>query len=169
MDYIYNGEVQLYQEKLDNFLSIAQRLKLEGLIGNNDEDSQQPDYFKSEQISGKDEYIADDTHHEKYEPISNNPHHNSKPRQRHVEAVDKVLVPISSEDVSEVENAIEQHLEKVDGTWKCKLCGKTAIKKQHMQNHIETHLEGLSFPCDLCGKTLRSRNALFIHNTRYHK
>ena len=34
------------------------------------------------------------------------PHHNSKPRQRPAEAVDKVIVPISSEDVSEVENAV---------------------------------------------------------------
>ena len=33
MDYIYNGEVQIYQEDLDRFLTVAQRLKLEGLIG----------------------------------------------------------------------------------------------------------------------------------------
>ena len=33
MDYIYNGEVQIFQENLDRFLSVAQRLKLEGLIG----------------------------------------------------------------------------------------------------------------------------------------
>ena len=170
MDYIYNGEVQLYQEKLDNFLSIAQRLKLEGLIGNNDEDSQQPDNFKSEQISGnKDEDIAEATHYDTL--IPKKPYHNSKPRQSsQVEAVDKVIVPISSEDVSEVENAVNQHLEKDEaGMWKCKLCGKTANTRQHLRNHIETHLEGLSFPCDICGKTFRSRNALFIHNTRYHK
>ena len=37
VDYIYNGEVKIYQENLDRFLSIAQRLKLEGLIGNNDD------------------------------------------------------------------------------------------------------------------------------------
>ena len=36
MDYIYNGEVQIFQEYLDRFLSIAQRLKLEGLIENED-------------------------------------------------------------------------------------------------------------------------------------
>ena len=34
---------------------------------------------------------------------------------------------------------------------------------------IETHFEGLSFPCQVCGKTFRSRNALQIHNTRFHK
>ena len=35
MDYIYHGEVQIYQENLDRFLSIAQRFRLDGLMGNN--------------------------------------------------------------------------------------------------------------------------------------
>ena len=32
LDYIYNGELQIYQEDLDQFLQIAQRFQLEGLI-----------------------------------------------------------------------------------------------------------------------------------------
>ena len=32
LDYIYHGEVQIYQEQLDRFLEVAQKLKLEGLI-----------------------------------------------------------------------------------------------------------------------------------------
>ena len=32
LDYIYHGEVNIYQEDLDHFLSIAQKLKLEGLL-----------------------------------------------------------------------------------------------------------------------------------------
>ena len=69
------------------------------------------------------------------------PHHNSKPRQRPAEAVDKVIVPISSEDVSEVENAVNQHLEKDEaGMWKCKLCGKTA-------NYSEIHQKGKKLVC----------------------
>ena len=41
MDYMYNGEVQIYKEDLDRFLTVAQRLKLEGLIGSDakEEDS----------------------------------------------------------------------------------------------------------------------------------
>ena len=34
LDYMYNGEVQIYQEELDNFLSVAQTLKVKGLINN---------------------------------------------------------------------------------------------------------------------------------------
>ena len=41
MDYIYHGEVQIYQENLDRFLSIAQRFRLDGLMGNDDDNSKQ--------------------------------------------------------------------------------------------------------------------------------
>ena len=33
LDYIYYGEIQIHQHDLDRFLGIAERLKLEGLIG----------------------------------------------------------------------------------------------------------------------------------------
>merc|ERR1712098_386830 len=32
IDYIYHGEVQIYQEDLDRFLHVAKRLKLDGLL-----------------------------------------------------------------------------------------------------------------------------------------
>ena len=40
LDYIYHGEIQIYQHELDRFLGISERLKLEGLIGR-----EQPDYI----------------------------------------------------------------------------------------------------------------------------
>ena len=88
--------------------------------------------------------------------------------------VDKVMVShsSSSEDFTEVDSTVTQYIEKcADGGNKCTLCGKVEKRYlSHLKNHIETHLEGLSFPCQLCGKTFRSRNALSIHKTRYpHK
>ena len=38
LDYIYNGEIQIYQDDLDRFLTIANRFQLEGLIGGNEEE-----------------------------------------------------------------------------------------------------------------------------------
>ena len=32
MDYIYNGELKIYQDDIDRFLNVGQRLGLEGLI-----------------------------------------------------------------------------------------------------------------------------------------
>ena len=41
LDYIYEGEVQLYQEDLDKFLDVAQKLKINGLLGDRIEDNKQ--------------------------------------------------------------------------------------------------------------------------------
>merc|ERR1712133_336480 len=35
LDYIYKGEVNIFQEQLDSFLESAQKLEIEGLLGNN--------------------------------------------------------------------------------------------------------------------------------------
>ena len=39
LDYIYDGEVQLFQHDLDKFLDIAEKLKIKGLSGNQDENN----------------------------------------------------------------------------------------------------------------------------------
>ena len=51
----------------------------------------------------------------------------------------------------------------------CKVCGKEGLVS-HIRNHIEAnHLEGISIPCDHCGKAHSSRNALSLHKGRFHK
>jgi len=51
LDYIYNGELQLYPENLDRFLQIAQKLKLKGLLSSDekDEDIDIPTQYETEQ------------------------------------------------------------------------------------------------------------------------
>ena len=163
MDYIYNGEVQIFQENLDNFLNIAQRLKLEGLIGNNVEDSQEVN--DDDKNIAKDENPMEEAHYEK--PINRTP----QPKPRQLEKVDyKSIVSLSLEDVSEVDNAVNENMEKIaSGMWKCKLCEKTATRTYILKNHIETHLEGLSFPCQLCGKTFRSRPSYKNHKCFHNR
>ena len=44
MEYMYNGEVNIFQDKLDRFLGVAQRFKLEGLIGGDSNDNSNIDH-----------------------------------------------------------------------------------------------------------------------------
>ena len=82
-------------------------------------------------------------------------------------------VPQSNVDMTNYIVDVNQHIEKVSGgaftTFICKLCGKEGKKSIDMQRHIETHLEGLSYSCQLCRKTFRSRNSLRTHRTQFHK
>ena len=95
----------------------------------------------------------------------------SKPK--YVKEVSKAVVPVSSAEISEVKKTVQQYIERLDGgSVRCTICGKVNSGrdgKRNLENHIETHLEGLSFPCHLCGKTFRSQNASNVHKSRSHR
>ena len=159
MDYIYNGEVNIFQ--VNQIRSVAQRLKLEGLIGKGDS---QQDVNKDDTNSAKEEYEANEGYYE--QKISYNEQQISR---QAASSVDKVIVPVANVDMNEIDNTINQHFEKLAaGEFKCKLCGKEAKRSIDMKRHIETHLEGLSYPCQVCGKTFRSRNSLNTHKVTFH-
>ena len=59
---------------------------------------------------------------------------------------------------------IESMMEKqVDG-YHCTRCGYTSKNPGHLREHVEKHIEGLEYPCNICNKTLRSS-----HSFREHK
>ena len=153
LDYIYNGEVKIFQENIDRFLEVAQRFKLEGLLGNKHEESAED--FEEPGLTETNHPIQDTSL--------------KQPKASHEKTiVHNNLDPV---DNSEVDQQIQEHMEKLsDGTYTCKICGKSSVKKRtNMRNHIETHLEGLSFDCQHCGKVFRSRNALGKHIHYDHK
>ena len=39
--------------------------------------------------------------------------------------------------------------------WSCSVCGKIANRKRNLERHTQTHMEGISFHCSLCGKQFR--------------
>ena len=116
MDYIYNGEVQIFQENLDSFLNIAQRLKLEGLIGNNVEDSQEINDDKN--IATKDENLMEEVQYEKPK------NKNSQPKPRQLEKVDTKLISVKLTML-------------LMRTWKRLLrgCGSVSSARKQLQGH----------------------------------
>ena len=165
--HIYNGQVNIFQDSLDRFLSVAQRLKLEGLIGNNDSNQDAP---VDEKIYAKEEEEAVD----QVSQVTSEEVAHANYKTRGVAPLEKAMISTSPEDVSDVENTVNQYMELCeDGRYKCTLCGKMQKEKgkfqRNLKNHIETHLEGLSFPCQLCGKTFRSRNSYNVHKTQHRR
>ena len=57
----------------------------------------------------------------------------------------------------------------LDGSLNCSVCGKTGKKYSNMKNHVEIHVEGLSYPCQSCNHTFRSKDSLRNHMYRSHK
>ena len=53
-------------------------------------------------------------------------------------------------------------------SWICKLCGKEGLS-HNIRDHIEAnHLEGISFPCEICEQTFTARINLNHHRKRVH-
>ena len=124
MDYIYNGEVQIFQENLDRFLTVAQRFKLEGLMENNYEPPEQDSVPMEDKVDAKEEdYIVEATQMVKKKVLKNQ-------KSKEVAAVDKIVVPISSTDVNDVRKTVQQYIETdSNGKLKCTICGKEAVGK----------------------------------------
>ena len=165
LDYIYQGEVQIFQENIDKFLDVAQKLKLDGLLANEANNqhsqSQEKNPIKFDKI--KQTQIFDS-------PTATHVFEEDSFQKTDVSFA--VSIPVDgSSSIDKIEQKISEYLGKsFNGDYKCNLCGKTAGKNiSHMKNHIETHLEGISFSCSVCGKQFRSRNSLSKHKTVYHK
>ena len=153
LDYIYHGEVQIFQEDLDRFLNIAQRLKLEGLL----EESVEQQFEV-----GKVENIFTDQEFKSQNEIKRRPDIGRTISRDLTIVEDKITLPMSTEDMAAVNDKTNESFEKVSsGVFKCKLCGKIAKQCVDIKRHVETHLEGLSYPCQQCGKTFRSAHVLY--------
>ena len=164
LDYIYQGEVQVYQENLDRFLAVAERFQLEGLMNLPDTNKQEENVYQTLE-----------------ELMSPTPTQSSGERRGYsqvksstVKTETSAIVNIDEDTASNIEEIdakiAENILKESDGTFTCLLCGKSGSKrKDNLKKHVETHLEGLSFPCPYCGNIFRSRNSLQNHNSRHHR
>ena len=161
LDYIYSGEVQLHQEELDKFLDIAKKLKIKGLIGNDEgrKSKVTEEEFIEEENVDPNQFI----NVVKFEEKSIVESINSSKRKQRVES--NSMVNQSDINMKEiVKNMISQDGEK----WICNNCGKEASNKWNLELHAEIHIEGLMFNCNKCDKTFRSRHILSKHRSRFH-
>ena len=147
---------------MDQFLGVACRLKIEGLLGNEDGTAE----VKDGNIQNQDNLMVSNS--EYLEDVNEA----KSVRNTKVAMDEKIIVPtsVSAQDIDQISAEISKHIERLlDGTYKCALCGKTSNQNSHIRTHIETHMEGLQFPCQICGKTFRSRQVLYNHKLAKHK
>jgi hypothetical protein len=169
VDFIYHGEVNIYQEDLDCFLAVAEELQLKGLNGPetiHPEEKQstkpqaQPSAFYTKQENKGFLQELDQT----WDPLNATPITSVVPADAYIAR--------TQTNYEELDATVNSMMEKnIEGNWECKVCGKIEIRyKNHLINHIEgKHIEGVAHPCNQCGKTLRSRKSLTMHVHRSHK
>ena len=183
LDFLYFGETNVFQENLDSFLAIAEELKLKGLTGQTTSDvvdrEANPTNIKPVKKT-KESYMRTPSYRESV--------CNDQAANVFADKVSTTLVAIPNElsgDLEALDEKVKSMMEKgqnmipngkqANGTPRrvtatiCKVCGKEGTVTD-IRNHIEAnHLEGISIPCDHCGKAHSSRNALGTHKSIFHK
>ena len=82
-----------------------------------------------------------------------------------------ILINLCLDVFYQLDAQINTMMYKSDKAWHCAVCEKISHGKSNISRHIEaTHLEnhpGLN--CDICGETVKSRNALRLHRAAKHR
>ena len=173
VDFIYHGEANIYQDDLDGFLALAEELQLKGLTGAQEnslikEESEILNYLPRPQKKTTpkcDNNMVVETYDKK--PLENNA---LVPLFEGKNASSKnILIDPDNEDVkAKIISMMEKILEG-EFNWRCTVCGKmTKGSKTHMSRHIESHIDGVSYPCNQCGNISRSSASLQVHISRNH-
>ena len=152
LDYIYKGEVQISQNNLNTFLEVAQKFELEGLVGLDNEIN--TDDSKSKILEAEIQslsYASEGVSHKKEMIQIGDPS-------------EATLVSEMFSNIDELDSTIDNEIFKnSDGFWQCRRCPKFSSKRCHIKEHFETHITGISFPCQYCDKICRSRKNLRDH------
>ena len=156
LDFIYTGELHMFQEDLDRFLHIAQKLKIDGIIGIKDDLAST---VVKDETQNFEEDILDENTRNSMEPkiegdegaIVNN---------FTVKSFTKAELP----NIEELDSKIKEYIQKIDIGATCLICGRVFKHVCHAKEHIEvSHIDGLKFPCNLCDKVLKNRRAIRDH------
>ena len=145
MEYIYQGEVQIPTNILQEFMAIAEDFKVKGLTGgksihedNNIKLERSKEYSVNEIISP--EYVSSLS-----ETTSNNDFNDSS--------------------IVKLETSIE--LDAFAHQYKCDTCGKLSKTRGGLDKHILRAHAG-QYKCDTCGKQRRTQSGLYKHILRAH-
>ena len=177
VDFIYHGEANIYQEDLDGFLALAEEFQLKGLAGSQESPLGTANDPYEEPMQPKPQRRVTPT----FEKFNQSPDHGAYESSPNTNVNNSQMVPVDSgkilvaadtsmEDLKvKLDSMMEEHS---DGEykWKCTVCGKATKGNdaRDMRRHIETHMEGLSYPCNQCGQISRLSNALKCNMTWYH-
>ena len=169
LDYIYQGEVNLYQEQLESFLESSQKLEIEGLLGGGNEDNVDGVKHQNDETVQLKTFTAEPATDggliSMDADVGMNPKRQYRAAQTNVAKLD-----VGSMTSEEVEEKRKELYHKIDEGWRCLVCDyvSASTKSSQIRCHVETHIGGLSYTCDKCSKEFRSRNLVYHHKKKNH-
>ena len=157
LDYIYKGEVQIFQDCLERFMSIAEKFKLDGLLIANSK-IKKMQFDDHLDMRRENQFVSNESFQNKYDTFE--------------EASIPESTIVKEANNTEIESKFEELVvREQDKMYRCTVCNKIMKKRTDMKRHLEIHLTGILFDCQFCEKTLKSSNSLRVHiyNNHHHK
>ena len=154
LDFLYQGEANVFQENINSFLELAEELQLSGLNQTKQEIISQINSVKKGRPK---KYFKKAKFCPKYE--------SSDVDSKFIEGLEKTIAITKESEDAELQeldlqiNAMMKFSQvKVEGQGRmriCKVCGKEG-QRSNIMDHIEAHhITGFSHHCGICGKISR--------------
>ena len=169
LDYIYQGEVQIYQENLDRFLEIAKKFNLGGLVTEeNDEAKSQPNFVdkmkqREELYANVEENVTFISKEEKLSTqlidTMNQISHTSKYQCTHCD-----YSTTHKGTLNRHEKSIHEGVKLV-----CSHCDYQAKTQGQLKQHIQSKHEGVKYACNDCDYQATKQGNLFRHIQSVHE
>ena len=180
LDFIYNGEVQIRKESLENFLKVANRFKLDGLsetVDFMDSRTAEEEKFLGPHYENLSEIVPDtlagednaetesDTKDFNVQNINRKQRKNAARLARNIEFYSE-----SFESIEAYEETINTLFVKTESNvFRCELCSQEFPIITKMRTHAEVHMKGEHFRCMICFKKKKTRESVRGHIGRDHK
>ena len=172
LDYIYHGEVNIYQEQLDSFLECAQKLQIEGLLGKTECSLKQSKEGQNMQQEPYKNFKQENHAQDEENSVATIDIEVNKRIRSYVRTPKEVaMIDVRSLTSEEIANKMRELYERTDEGWRCLVCDHTykGLKSANIRIHVETHMVGLVLACNLCKMEFASRKSLHNHRSRFHK
>merc|ERR1712183_1213029 len=153
--FMYFGEVQIFEEQLNEFLHIAKDLKIEQIFNEQDRDERySPDSFNksTEEINLSPEVVISDID-------MMNTHFNEKILEKSHDTAGEVVK--SRKKIRKMSMAKFEVTS--EGKYKCLECESLYSSRGALSNHVMSKHRGVTYSCSECTKSYNDRSNLRIH------
>ena len=164
LEYIYQGEVNILEEDLEELFLLATDLQIKGMSKCDEEDKEVKKKSKNKMKNLKSNALK-----EPIDPKVENFTENDL-EKKPLEDVKKSPVVIRFGEKNEMleQKIVTLFVQKEKG-WSCIICGKDMSRRTQIRKHVEIHTEGFVHVCSYCEKEFGTRNGLQLHVYTLHK
>ena len=171
IDFLYLGDANIYQDKLDSFLTIANELQLKGF-------TREPENSAYNEIEND---LKGESLHQETQNLQRTEQPNTDINL--FCQTDKILSLVKatvSDDPTQLDEQINSLMEATESfvtrksgqrnkAFICKVCRKEA-EFTDLKRHIESfHISGMTHSCEICGKISTTRKGMKMHFLREHR